>query len=167
MAKLHRRLMPFHRRYADELFAHLPAGARHFARMFYLGNLRFHFDLHERCLESPEPWPMPCTAGATSIVIDHNGRFRACEMRGILGDLAAYDYDVSRALDSPEMRAEVAAIPRANCWCTHSCFIQDSSKFQPSVQLFHIPWAWLRQRLDRLPAMDTAELDQFKALELV
>ena len=72
---------------------------------------------------------MPCTAGETSIVIDHNGRFRACEMRGIVGDLHDYDFDVRRALASTGMRAEVDAIPKANCWCTHSCFIQDSSKF--------------------------------------
>jgi hypothetical protein len=64
------------------------------------------------------------------------------------------------------MRGEVEAIPHANCWCTHSCFIQDSSRFQPSVQLFHIPWAWLRQRLERLPEMPSAELDEFQALEL-
>ena len=166
LSGLHRRLMPFHRRYADKLFAHLPFGVRHFARLYYLGNLRLHFDLHERCLESPQRWPMPCTAGETSIVIDHNGAFRACEMRAIVGSLADFGYDVTRALASAAMRAEVAAIPRANCWCTHSCFIQESSKFQPSVQLFHIPWAWLRQRLERLPEMDSRELDDFKALEL-
>jgi len=167
VAGLHRRLMPIHRHYADKLFAHLPAGVRHVARMYYLGNLRLHFDLHERCLERPERWPMPCTAGETSIVIDHNGRLRACEMRGAIGDLAAFDYDVTRALQSEAMAIEVAAIREANCWCTHSCFIQESSKFQPGVQLFHIPWAWLRQKLDRLPGMDSAELEQFKALELV
>jgi Fe-coproporphyrin III synthase len=166
VAALHRRLMPFHRHYADKLFARLPPGARQFAKMYYLGNLRFHFDLHEHCLESPRKWPMPCTAGETSIVIDHNGRFRACEMRGIVGDLAEFDFDVRRALQSEAMRAEVRAIPEANCWCTHSCFIQDSSKFQPSVQLFHIPWAWFRQRIDRLPELPAAELERFKALEL-
>ncbi len=166
VAALHRRLMPFHRRYADKLFEHLAPGVRHFAKMFYLGNLRFHFDLHEQCLESPKKWPMACTAGETSIVIDHNGRFRACEMRGIVGNLADFDYDVRRALASEAMQEEVGAIPKANCWCTHSCFIQDSSKFQPSVQLFHIPWAWFRQRIDRLPEMPAAELERFKALEL-
>jgi hypothetical protein len=109
---------------------------------------------------------MPCTAGETSIVVDHNGRFRACEMREPVGNLADFDFDVARALASSAMRAEVAAIPGADCWCTHSCFIQDSSKFSPAVQLFHIPWAWLRQRLDRLPEMDAAEIAEFKALEL-
>ena len=166
VAALHRRLMPFHRHYAGKLFAHLPPGVRHFAKMYYLGNLRFHFDLHEQCLESPRKWPMPCTAGETSIVIDHNGRFRACEMRGIVGNLADFDFDIRRALESAAMRAEVHDIPQANCWCTHSCFIQDSSKFQPSVQLFHIPWAWLRQRIARLPELPAAELERFKALEL-
>ena len=166
VAALHRRLMPFHRHYAGKLFGHLPPGVRHFAKMYYLGNLRFHFDLHEQCLESPKKWPMPCTAGETSIMIDHNGRFRACEMRGIVGDLADFDFDVRGALESEAMRAEVRAIPEANCWCTHSCFIQDSSKFQPSVQLFHIPWAWFRQRIDRLPELPAAELERFKALEL-
>ena len=87
---------------------------------------------------------MACTAGETSIVIDHNGRFRACEMRGVIGDLHDYDFDVAAALESDSMRQEVAAIPKANCWCTHSCFIQDSSKFSPKVQLLKIPMAGLR-----------------------
>jgi MoaA/NifB/PqqE/SkfB family radical SAM enzyme len=141
VADLHRRLMPFHRHYAKKLFARLPPVIRQIAAIYYLGNLRFHYDRHEQCLESPQPWPMPCTAGETSIVIDHNGRFRACEMRGIVGDLHDFDFDVRQALQSESMRHEVDAIPKANCWCTHSCFIQDSSKFSPQVQLLRIPWA--------------------------
>lgn len=144
VADLHRRLMPFHRYYAGKLFAHLAPGVRQAATLYYLGNLRFHFDLHEQCLESPQAWPMPCTAGETSIVIDHNGRFRACEMRGIVADLHDFDFDVRRALESQEMRGEIDAIPGANCWCTHSCFIQESSKFSPQVQLLRIPLAGLR-----------------------
>jgi MoaA/NifB/PqqE/SkfB family radical SAM enzyme len=141
LAGLHRRLMAFHRHYAEKLFARLPLGVRQLARTYYLGNLRFHFDLHEDCLESPKAWPMPCTAGETSIVIDHNGRFRACEMRGILGDLHDYDFDLRRALESENMRNEVDAIPKANCWCTHSCFIHESSKFSARAQLLRIPMA--------------------------
>ncbi len=147
IARLHKGLMPFHRYYAKKLFNHLPALMRGVANMFYLGNLRFHFDLHEQCLHGPERWPMPCTAGETSIVIDHNGRFRSCEMRGIVGDLAEFGYDVRAALDSSAMRAEIEAIPKANCWCTHSCFIQDSSKFSAKVQLLYIPWAWIKQKV--------------------
>lgn len=141
VAALHARLMRFHRYYADKLFARLGNVARKAAATYYLGNLRFHYDLHESCLEGPNAWPMDCTAGETTIVIDHNGRFRACEMRGIIGDLREYDFDVARALQSEAMRAEVAAIPKANCWCTHSCFIQDSSKFSARAQLWDIPRA--------------------------
>jgi MoaA/NifB/PqqE/SkfB family radical SAM enzyme len=153
VADLHRRLMPFHRHYARKLFAHLPPGVRQLVTMYYLGNLRFHFDLHEQCLESPEAWPMPCTAGETSIVIDHNGRFRACEMRGTVGDLHDYDFDIGRALESDGMRQEVDAIPKANCWCTHSCFIQDSSKFSAKVQLLRIPMAGFRAAMEAGPVM--------------
>jgi hypothetical protein len=142
---LHSRLMPFHRHYAERLFAGLAPGVRDVARTYYLGNLRFHFDLHESCLDGPEAWPMPCTAGETSIVIDHNGRFRACEMRGTIGDLREFDCDVQRALESEAMRAEVAAIPGANCWCTHSCFIQESSKFSAKAQLWRIPRAGMAE----------------------
>jgi MoaA/NifB/PqqE/SkfB family radical SAM enzyme len=154
VAELHRAVMPFHRHYGQSLFAHLPAGVRQLARLYYLGNLRFHYDLHEQCLEGPAAWPMPCTAGETSIVIDHNGRFRACEMRGTLGDLHDFDFDVRRALDSEAMRGEVSAIPGANCWCTHSCFIQESSKFSAKVQLAGIPWAGLHANASapKLPA---------------
>jgi hypothetical protein len=165
LEELHRKLMPFHRHYARKLFAKFPAGIRQLATLYYLGNLRMHFDLHERCFEAPERWPMPCTAGETTIVIDHNGRFRACEMRDIVGNLADFDYDIQAALSSEAMRNEVAAIPKANCWCTHSCFIQESSKFSPRVQLFTIPWAWLRQRWHRLPEIPLEELEQFRALE--
>jgi hypothetical protein len=108
---------------------------------------------------------MPCTAGETTIVIDHNGRFRSCEMRDTIGDLAEFGYDVGAALQSAAMRDELAAIAKANCWCTHSCFIQESSKFSPRVQLFTIPWSWLRSRWGRLP--DTAgEMERFRALEV-
>jgi MoaA/NifB/PqqE/SkfB family radical SAM enzyme len=144
---LHREMMPLHRHYAKKLFAHLPPGIRQVAALYYLGNLRFHYDIHEQCLEEPRAWPMPCTAGETSIVIDHNGRFRACEMRGIVGDLRDFNFDVGRALQSEEMRGEVDAIPGANCWCTHSCFIQDSAGFSPKVQLLDIPLAGLQAAL--------------------
>ncbi|MCS6953787.1 MAG: radical SAM protein [Bryobacteraceae bacterium] len=166
LAELHRRLMPVHRHYARRLFSGLPAPARFFATMYYLGNVRLHFELHERCFEGPRRWPMACTAGETSLVVDHNGAFRACELRGIVGHLREFDFDVRAALASPALRSEVARIPADNCWCTHSCFIQDSSKFSPRVQLFEIPWAWLRQRLERLPEIPLAELERFRALEL-
>jgi MoaA/NifB/PqqE/SkfB family radical SAM enzyme len=149
LADLHRRLAPLHRWYSHKLFGHLPFGVRHAAEVYYLGNLRSHYDLHEQCLERPAQWPMPCTAGETTLVIDHNGAFRACELRGILGNLREYGFDVRAALASEAMRRETEAIPKANCWCTHSCFIQDSSKFSPGMQLWRIPATGLREAIGR------------------
>lgn len=165
VADLHRRLMPFHEHYARKLFAHLPPMVRDFARLYYLGNLRLHFDLHESCFDGPNRWPMPCTAGETTIVIDHNGRFRSCEMRDSVGSVGDFAYDVSAALASAAMKQEVAAIRDANCWCTHSCFIQESSKFAPRVQLFTIPYAWLRHRSRRMPDLPAEELQRFRAFD--
>lgn len=165
VAALHKRLMPFHRHYAKKLFAHLPPGVRQIAELYYLGNLRLHFDLHEQCLEQPARWPMRCTAGDSTMVIDHNGKFRSCELRGIVGDLAEFGYDTRAALASAQMRGEVKAIESANCWCTHSCFIHESTKFSPRVQLFEIPYAWLRDRFDRLTEAPLEEIAAFKTME--
>jgi MoaA/NifB/PqqE/SkfB family radical SAM enzyme len=167
VAKLHRQLLPFHRHYARKLFARLPAAVRPIATAYYLGNLQLHYQLHESCFDRPTRWPMPCTAGETTIVLDHNGVFRSCEMRAPVGKLSDFDYDLTRALESAEMRNEVAAIRTANCWCTHSCFIQESSKFSPRVQLFSIPMAWFAQYAsgNAAPA-DPAHLERFRALEL-
>ena len=160
---LHRRLMPLYRRYAAKLFGHLPALVRQLATVYYLGNVRFHFEWHERCLEGPRPWPMPCTAGETTLVVDHNGAFRACELRGVVGRLQDYDFDVGAALRSAALGTEVGAIAQAGCWCTHSCFLQDSSKFSTRVQLFHLPWMFARQLWERGKVEDLAA---YHALEL-
>jgi hypothetical protein len=153
--------MWFHERYADRLFADVGSPARELGRAFYLGNIKFHFDLHEQNHYSNKSWPMPCTAGQTSIVVDHNGHFRSCELRNKLGRLQDFDFDLSAALASQQMKNEIAAIPAAQCWCTHSCWIHSSSKFSPRVLLFHIPWAYLKHRWQRLPKIEAAELEQF------
>jgi hypothetical protein len=66
---------------------------------------------------------------------------------------------------SQVVQNEIAAIPHANCWCTHSCWIQSSTKFSPRVQLFHIPWAYLKHRWNRLPAIGAQELEQFRVTD--
>jgi hypothetical protein len=159
---LHRRLMPFHELYADKLFCSVPQPARALAKAYYLGVVKFHFDLHEQNFAGPHRWPMPCTAGSTTVVIDHDGHFRACEMRSKLGRLQEFEFDVSAALSSGAMKREIAAIPQANCWCTHSCWIYTSRKFSPRVMLFHVPWAYLKHRWNRLPTMNLSEIAKFR-----
>ena len=162
LAALHRRLLSFHQHYARKLFADLSPVLRELARAYYLGHLKFHFDLHERNHYSNEAWPMACTAGQTTVVIDHDGRFRACELRPPLANLEEFDFDLGAALRSPQMSAEVAEIPKAQCWCTHSCWIHSSAKFSPRVMLFHIPWAYLKHRWQHLPEMEASELEPFR-----
>jgi len=162
LSRLHRELMWFHDRYADRLFSHLGQAARCLARAYYLGNIRLHFDIHEQNHYSDKAWPMPCTAGQTTIVIDHDGHFRACELRPKLARLQDFDFDLTAAMNSREMKDEIAAIPSAKCWCTHSCWIHTSSKFSPKVLLFHIPWAYLKHRWRRLPEIKATEIEPFR-----
>jgi MoaA/NifB/PqqE/SkfB family radical SAM enzyme len=162
LEQLHRRLMQFHERYADKLYAHLSQPARSLAKAYYLGNIKLHFDIHQRNHYSSRAWPMACTAGATTIVIDHDGHFRSCEMRPKLARLQDFDFDLSAALNSDVMQQEIAAIPGANCWCTHACFVHTSTKFSPKVLLFTIPWAYLKHRWNRLPEITAEELEPFR-----
>jgi len=159
---LHRRLFHLHEHYAGRLFEDLPAAMRWFGKMYYLGNLRLHFDIHEQCHYEPKRWPMRCTAGETSVVIDHNGEFRACELRSALGRVQDFACNLTQVLASPRMSAEVRAIPEANCWCTHSCFIHDSAKFSPRVILFSLPWRYLKSRIGRLPRARAEEMERFR-----
>jgi MoaA/NifB/PqqE/SkfB family radical SAM enzyme len=159
---LHSRLMAFHEHYAEKLYAHLAQPARSFAKAFYLGNIKLHFDIHQRNHYSNKEWPMSCTAGQTTIVIDHDGHFRSCEMRPKLARLQDFDFDLSAALKSEAMQNEIVAIPKAKCWCTHACFIHTSTKFSPKVMLFTIPWAYLRHRWERFPSITVEELEPFR-----
>jgi len=163
--EVHRQLMPLHEAYAEKLFAHLAPAERFFARMYYLGTIKLHFDIHAECFAGPRRWPMPCLAGVTSAVIDHNGEFRACETRPAIGRLQDFHFDLRAALRSSAMQREVKAIPEANCWCTHSCWISDSMKFSPKVLLFHIPWSYLKHRLKGLPRVSVDEVRRFHSSE--
>ncbi|MFB3128020.1 MAG: radical SAM protein, partial [Candidatus Acidiferrales bacterium] len=63
--------------------------------------------------------------------------------------------------NSEGMKNEIAAIPKANCWCTHSCWIQSSMKFSPKVLLFKVPWSFLKYKLQRLPKLNLSDIEQF------
>ena len=162
LEELHRKLMWFHEQYADKLFAHVKQPARSLAKAYYLGNIKLHFDIHQRNHYSNRAWPMECTAGQTTIVVDHDGHFRSCEMRPKLARLQDFDFDVTAALNSAQMKQEIVDIPKANCWCTHACFVHTSTKFSPKVLLFTIPWAYLRHNLSRLPNISADEVEPFR-----
>ena len=143
---LHDRLLPLYEEMAERLFGHMPIGLRHFAKFYFVGMLRFLYRTQEANVDGPSPWKMACTAGQTTFVIDHNGAFRACELRPPVGQLQDFNFDLSAAAGSPAMRDEIRAIgggAKANCWCTHTCWMISSLKFSPRAMLLDVTRAYL------------------------
>ena len=95
---LHDKLYAVHAAHADRLFANVDPSFRWFPKMYYLGTLKFIFETHGRNVEAPRKWAMPCTAELTSMVIDHNVEFRACELRQPLGYAMVGGLILSQAL---------------------------------------------------------------------
>jgi Fe-coproporphyrin III synthase len=119
------------------------------AAAYYQGTLAFHNRVQMENLAGPHPWPMPCTASETSLVIDFNGDVRACELRGRLANLRDYGCDFGKFWESQPRRAEGDAIVRDQCWCTHVCFIHDSLRHSPKALLFDVPLAYLDSRFSQ------------------
>jgi len=161
LERLHRRLWPLYGDMARRLHESgvVPFGGLTLTRIYFIGLLRLLYGLHERNLDRPHPWGMSCTAGRTTIVIDHDGAFRACEMRNPVGRLQDVDWDLGAAFASRAMREETAAIGggrAANCWCTHTCWMVSSMKFSPLTMLVRLPLAYGAGALRLAPAADRA-----------
>lgn len=121
------------------------------AEVYYQGTLAFHNQVQLENLESPHPWPMPCTASQTSIVIDFNGDARACELRGKLANLRDFDCDFGGFWETQIRKEEAGAIVRDQCWCTHVCFIHDSLRHSPKALLYDVPVSYLESKFSRSP----------------
>jgi MoaA/NifB/PqqE/SkfB family radical SAM enzyme len=146
---MHERFRPVLDTICARMFANLKGPPRLLAELGFTGILSFMFRLTEECFEGPSPWGMRCPAGETTIVVDADGGYRACEMRGRLGNVKDHDGDLGAAFRSPAMRAEVQAIGgghRANCWCTHGCWLSSALKFAPWVLLTRVPLVYLEHR---------------------
>lgn len=112
----------------------------------YVGTLTFHHRTQFANLETRTRWPMACTAGETSAVIDFDGRVRACELRKPIGDLREHQMDFHVFWESPARRNETRQIQCDQCWCTHVCFIHDSLRYSYRTTLFEIPKNYLLRR---------------------
>lgn len=107
-------------------------------RFFYPGMFRAFYNIRASNIDKPTPWGMDCTAGETTLVIDYDGRFRSCELREPLGNIKDYDCDIRKVMQSEAMKQEIATIGhgyKANCWCTHGCWIMSSLVFNPAKML--------------------------------
>jgi len=138
MTEIQDKIAPFYLLYAKRIGAGMNFIGRGLTKFFYVGLMRAWFNMRVKNLEKPTCWGMDCTAGETSLVIDYDGRFRACEIREPVGRVQDYDCDVQKIMSGEAMRNEVATIGhgyKANCWCTHGCWIMSSMNFNPGKMI--------------------------------
>ncbi len=109
----------------------------------YVGTLTFHHRTQFQNLDNPSAWPMPCTAGETSAVIDFDGRVRACELRQPIGNLRDHEMNFKVFWESPAPARETRQIQCDQCWCTHVCFIHDSLRYSYKAMLLEVPKNYL------------------------
>lgn len=143
---LYKELQRIYAHYAPTILRRLEGAKKKFGDVYYQGTLALHNKIQLENTESPHPWPMPCTAGGTSIVIDYNGDLRACELRGKLANLRDFDCDFQKFWETETRRDELDAIVRDQCWCTHVCFIHDSLRHSPKALLYDVPLTYLESK---------------------
>ena len=143
LAPIYRDIVPIQDHYARRFKVSSSAMKRRVGRMAYLGMLTFQHRIQQANYASDRPWPMRCTAGATSLVIDHNGDVRACELREPIGNLRDFGFDFGRLWESGARRLEVERVRRDRCFCTHICGIQDSIRHSRKAVFYHVPRAFL------------------------
>jgi MoaA/NifB/PqqE/SkfB family radical SAM enzyme len=132
------RAASFYMRYADRVGEGMSGMAQKITKLFYVGIMRSMYELRADNIEKPVPWGMDCTAGETTLGLDYDGRFRACELREPVGRVQDYAYDVQKILASEAWKNEIKAIGHgytANCWCTHGCWMMGSITFNPGKML--------------------------------
>jgi len=146
LPSLYQEIRKIYRHYAPTILKRQDGIGRTIAEAYYRGTLAFHNKVQLENIESPHPWPMPCTAGETAVVIDYNGDVRACELRGKLANLRDFECDFQRFWETQTRQDELGAIIRDQCWCTHVCFIHDSLRQSPKALLYHIPVTYLESK---------------------
>jgi MoaA/NifB/PqqE/SkfB family radical SAM enzyme len=159
---LRKRVFPLIEEQANKLFKDFKGAKKKLAKTYFLGFVRFVNQLQDDNYFGPKHWGMSCTAGKTTIVVDHNGAFRSCEIRPPIGKLQDYDFNITKALYSEAMKKEIDEIGggrKANCWCTHGCWIMSSLKFSPRALLFRIPWAHYKSKSDRIRDFKLPDID--------
>lgn len=143
---LYREIQHVYSHYAPTLLRRLEGVEGAIGEVYYQGMLALHNKIQLENIESPHPWPMPCTASETSIVIDFNGDVRACELRTKLANLRDFECDFEKFWETQARKAEADFITRDQCWCTHVCFIHDSLRHSPKAMLYDVPLSYLESK---------------------
>lgn len=108
----------------------------------------------------------PCYAGRLNLVLSETGEVYPCEMRAeTFGNVRAHGYDLRRVARTAAARAELGAIARRECHCTHECYLMTNILFNPGCfPALAKEWLHLRPRRarpdggagGRVPAVPTA-----------
>ena len=144
---LYREIQNIYQHYAPTLLRRLNGLEGKLAELYYQGTLALHNTIQLQNIDAPHPWPMPCTASETSIVIDFNGEVRACELRSPLANLRDFECDFGKFWETQSRKTESDSIVRDQCWCTHVCFIHDSLRHSPKALLYDVPVSYLESKL--------------------
>lgn len=133
-----------------EVYASRQSEGRGFVRgwirkTLFASTMSFHHRTQFENYTAGAEWKMPCTAGETSIVIDYDGRVRACELREPLGNLRDWGCDFGEFWASSVRGTEVRSIARDKCFCTHVCFIHDSMRFSSRAKFVELPKSYLKR----------------------
>jgi MoaA/NifB/PqqE/SkfB family radical SAM enzyme len=132
------KIAPYYLYYARRIGAGMNFIGRGLTKFFYVGLMRAMYNLRAKNVQKPTSWEMDCTAGETTLVIDYDGRFRACELRDPIGKVQDYNCDVQAIMSGEAMKKEIEAIGhgyKANCWCTHGCWMMTSITFNPGKMI--------------------------------
>ncbi len=97
-------------------------------------------------------WGVPCLAGQTIGIVDHDGYIRHCELHRPVVNLHEYDLNFIRAWNSKNSAEERKSIGQMKCWgnCTHICFIADTVYRHIRTYIFKVPWALAESALTLL-----------------
>jgi len=108
------RIAPYYLLYAKRIGEGMNFIGRGLTKFFYVGLMRAMYTLRAKNVEKPTSWEMDCTAGETTLVIDYDGRFRACELRDPVGHVKDYNYDVKAIMSGEAMFRLPTTLPV--CW---------------------------------------------------
>ena len=167
LCALQDQISPYTTAYAERVAEGVKGAlAKKITKVFYAGLMRTLYNVRASNIDKPTCWNMDCTAGETTLVIDYDGRFRACELREPVGRVQDYDCDVRKIVASDAMKNEIAAIGhgyKANCWCTHGCWIMASLGFNPLKMVQKILSAYGETK--RLAKPVSVREEELRALE--
>jgi MoaA/NifB/PqqE/SkfB family radical SAM enzyme len=143
LSNLYKEITKIQQVYASRQGENSGAINRWLRKSIYTSIFNFHNRIQFNNYTENTPWPMPCTAAETSIVIDYDGTVRACELRESLGNLRDYGCDFHALWNSKIREDELKSISNDKCFCTHVCFIHDSMWFSRRVKLWELPKSYI------------------------